>query len=84
MLFRLNGQEQGRLALDDLLQEFRVVLQPVRKLREPLGELQQQLQPLGFGQGLEVVNYFRQCGGKGLVIHRVQFTPVPCRARRPW
>jgi len=84
VLFRLNGQEQRRLALDDLLKEFRVVLQPVRKLGEPLGELQQQLQPLGFGQGLEVVNYFRQRGGKGLGIHQVQFTPVPCRARRPW
>ena len=40
-------------------------LQPLRKLRQPLRELQQQLQPLGFGQGLEIVDNFRQCGGEG-------------------
>ena len=64
-LFRLDGEEQRRLALHYLLEQLRVVPEPLRKFRKPLRELKEQLQPLCFGQGLEIVDNVRQCGGEG-------------------
>jgi hypothetical protein len=74
VLFRLDGEKQRRLALDHLLHHLRVFHEPVRQLRKPPRELKQQLQPFRFGQGLEVVNNFRQGGGEGRSIHHSQLT----------
>ena len=62
---RLDGEEERRLAFHHLLHQLGVVLEPVREFRKFARELKQQLQPFGFGQGLEVVDNFRQRGGEG-------------------
>ncbi len=74
VLLRLNGEEQRRLALDHLLQQLRVVLEPFRQFGQAAGELQQQLEPLRLAQCLEVIDNFRQRGGKCISTHQFQLT----------
>src|SRR5215475_4665163 len=61
----LDGQEQRRLAFRHRLEQ--VMLRGVtgRQGRQPLGELQQQLQPFGFRDGIELAGDLLQPGVEG-------------------
>ncbi|MNI68538.1 hypothetical protein D3C73_1242390 [compost metagenome] len=70
----LNSEKQRRLALHNLFQQLRVVLQALRELRQSPGELKQELQAVRLRQCLEVVNDFRQGGGQSVRTHLFQLT----------
>ena len=58
----LDGQEQRRLALRDLLQQVATLGVALRQGRQLLGELQQQLQPVLVRHGGEIVGDLLQAG----------------------